>query len=253
MATEEKLEQIANRLDEINTTLAGNLEMTLHNIPATMQEKTITVNGEFYPDVDFEGFSKVTVNVPNETEEKLITSNGEFSPTEGKIGFSKVTVSVDTGNYYIAKNNLENSILKLDLLNPEDKSFVLVYSGLTVEDVQSRTSGTSYIILPKVSEGANPVEWEAYTFNIAAVEDPEGVKIMFSLVDDENWNLGMLIDALKKLPKYIDAQIGDQVVFDKNDYVYYEGSETQMAFTLLDLDNNVEQKAIIKCQLEKQG
>lgn len=74
------------------------------SVEPTLQEKSVTENGEVLPDEGYDGLSKVTVNVPVEEptlQEKLVTKNGQVLPDSGYDGLSKVIVNVPIPNGYI--------------------------------------------------------------------------------------------------------------------------------------------------------
>ena len=80
-------------------------------IPATLQTKTITDVGTFYPDAGYSGFSSVTVDMAwveealqalnagdvsttVELQEKTVTQAGTYTPDSGFDGFSKIIVDL---------------------------------------------------------------------------------------------------------------------------------------------------------------
>lgn len=92
---------------------AGNPIVGEANFPITLQEKSITQNGEYTPDTGYDGFSKVNVNVadiPATLQEKTATpttSQQSITPDSGYEGLSKVTINAIPSQYIIPTGELE--------------------------------------------------------------------------------------------------------------------------------------------------
>lgn len=109
---------------------AGNPIVGEANFPITLQEKSITQNGEYTPDTGYDGFSKVSVNVadiPAILQEKTVTpttSQQSIKPDSGYEGLSKVTVNAIPSQYIIPAGELE--ITENDTYDVTDKASVKV-------------------------------------------------------------------------------------------------------------------------------
>ena len=71
------------------------------SVSPILQNKTITQNGSYTADQNYDGLGTVIVNVPGSTinnQDKTITQNGSYTADQGYTGLGTVTVNVPSGS-----------------------------------------------------------------------------------------------------------------------------------------------------------
>lgn len=71
------------------------VHVNVSDIPAVIEELTVTSNGDYTPEEGVDGFAPVHVNVSPVVETLNVTANGRYTPDEGVDGFNVVNVNVD--------------------------------------------------------------------------------------------------------------------------------------------------------------